>query len=123
MTLEKEGFEVLRAQRGRPSSDKPSVSVGKNYIYFSRLAAGKMDFKDDESVMFARRGEDYFAYRTEFGAKGSYRAKKGKGGQVQVQAKRAIESGIAVGKYLLSDPIHVSGLDLFKLTPDGEEAQ
>lgn len=123
MSIEKEGFEIIRSKRGRPTTTQPIVSVGKNHVYFNAAATKKINLQDDESITFARKGEEYFAYRTEFGAKGSYRAKVGVGGTMQVQAQRVILQGMPAGRYLLDNPIHVSDVDLFKLNPNVEEAE
>jgi hypothetical protein len=130
MSLENDGFEKLdKVGFGGPKyPGKPYVSVGKNHIYFSKVAVEMMEFTDNDSLSFAKRGDDFFAYRTEYGASGSFKVNrlfKGptKYTAIQAQAKSVMSRGLAHGDYILQGPTYAGGVDLFKLVPHGQEAE
>ena len=129
MSLENEGFEKLdKVGFGGPKyPGEPYVSVGKNHIYFSKVAVEMMEFTDNDSLSFAKRGDDFFAYRTEYGASGSFKVNrlfgKEKSHALQTQAKSVMKRGLSGGDYILQGPTYAGGVDLFKLVPHGQEAE
>jgi hypothetical protein len=103
---------------------EPFLSInhkqGYGSLYLSRTASEKLDIRKGEGILFARKGDSFFIYRCEAGTKGSYTVAQRSSGCGRCASSSHLRKGMTIGDYMLADPIHYNGLDLFELIPVSE---
>lgn len=96
------------------------VGVYDGVVYISARALGLLDVRKDEGIRLAKRPGSFFMFRAQAGEKNAYKlSDRGTGGK-SISAGRLASLGLEKGDYILLDPVHVEGLDLFELVPASE---